>query len=453
MATQRTSGPPSSSPLDDPRITAFALGELPEADRAALAADLARDPSLEAEVGAVRAIADDLAVAFFIESAAPVGGLTERQREHVRAAAGTSRWLPLRRVVRWPLYATAASVLLLVFYSMAGRSIGTWLCAMKAWRAGGDFSMESYQCETGSDSVADRLSSAPEAAPMAEFAGASPEEAVVVQSYATPGLAYDISLTATSLAPDLGTPPAPGAPAADPNRKIIKDATLALEVNDVTAALSRIDTLAVQSGGYVLETLTDQGAESGRPGATVKFAVPVGSFEAALGRLRAIGTVAHEQSSGVDVTTEFTDIQSRVANLEATQARVREFLAQAKSVEEALQVNARLTEIEGQLAELKGRSTYLAGRAAYSTITVTLIGPVLPTRTPTITPTPTATPTPTPGTPWSPVPIAKDAFATLSGLLKGLAAVAIWLVVVGLPLGLIAAAGWWGVRGLLRRGQ
>jgi len=46
--------------------------------------------------------------------------------------------------------------------------------------------------------------------------------------------------------------------------------------------LSMVHGLAVQSGGYILETLTDQGVDSGRPGATVKFAVPVGSFEAAL---------------------------------------------------------------------------------------------------------------------------------------------------------------------------
>ena len=112
-------------------------------------------------------------------------------------------------------------------------------------------------------------------------------------------------------------------------------------------------------------------------------------------------------------------------------------------------MNAREPVVAQQLAELKTRSTRRAGRASYSTPTVPLTGPVPPTRTPRITPTPAPTATPTPGTAWSPAPIAKDAFATLGGLLKGLAAVAIWLVVVGLPIGLIVVAGWWGLRGIV----
>lgn len=481
MTTRRTPGPPPTSPFDDPRITAFALGELPEADRAALAADLARDAALTAEVDAVRAIADNLAVAFFHEAAAPVGGLTERQRFAVRNAARRNNGRPwntlVERAQSWPALALLAAAITLFF--LFSPSVGSAAVATRVWfakvRDGGNISALT------SRTIADefRYGESPTlwkimtasgsrgtGSARSERSDAALAGAPVAQAYATPGLPYDLSSTAAALDQVLRTTPEPPlprtdggndaaadaplvAPVSDPNRKIIKDAVLAIEVEDTIAALSRIDTIAVQSGGYILETLSDQGVDSGRPGATVKFAVPVDSFEAALGRLRAIGTVVHEQTSGVDVTTEFTDIQSRIANLEATQARVREFLAQAKTVEEALNVNARLTEIEGQLAQLKGRSTHLAGRAAYSTLTVTLMGPVPPTRTPTITPTPAPTATPTPGTAWSPAPIAKDAFATLGGLLKGLAAVAIWLVVVGLPIGLIVVAGWWGLRGIV----
>lgn len=503
MATQRRSDTPSTSPLDDPRLTAYALGELADADRADLAGDLDRDPALAAEVAAVRAMADDLAVAFFLEAAAPTGGLTERQRFAVRNAArrAASRWRlafidgPRARPI---LAALAVAATVFVLFSPAvgstaltarlwvakvrdgsnitqldNRDIGTmmrseagdrptlWSMMTGGRSARGPVAMTGAAEERASDEhpVYDTL---------ADDAAAPAAADKEMQAVATPGLPADIAATAQSPADQLGsqahqpiltfkeTPPVvesiatSAAPvvAADPNRKIIKDATLTIEVDDVGASLGRIETIAAQSGGYVLETSTDQGVDSGRAGATVKFAVPVDQFEAALGRLRAIGTVANEQSSGVDVTTEFTDLQSRIANLEATQARVREFLAQAKTVEEALQVNARLTEIEGQLAELKGRSTYLAGRAAYSTVTVSLVGPALPTRTPTITPTPAPTATPTPGPSWSPAPVARVAFGTVRGLLQRLAELAIWLVVVVLPLALIAAAAWWGVRGL-----
>jgi hypothetical protein len=227
------------------------------------------------------------------------------------------------------------------------------------------------------------------------------------------------------------TAAAPGAlPANDPSRKIIKNADMSLEVPSVQRALGRISDIAAQSGGYVLETRTDYGQPM-LPQALVRMAVPVDQFEVTLQRIReAAGRVLSEQASGVDVTQEFVDVQSHIANLEATEARIREFLKQATTVEEALKVNAQLTEIEGQLNVLKGRMTFLAQRAAYSTIGVQLQQPPPPT------PTPSPTPTPTPLPSWDPGKTAGQASSTLAQIVQALATVAIWLAIVALPLAL-----------------
>ena len=223
----------------------------------------------------------------------------------------------------------------------------------------------------------------------------------------------------------------------DPNRKIIKDATFIIEVENVAIALTQIGNTAAQSGGYVLETRTETSADN-RPAGFVKIAVPVDQFEATLQRVRESAiSVLSEQASGQDVTQEFVDTQSQLANLEATQARIREFLAQATTVEESLKVNAQLSEIEGQISELKGRSQFLSGRAAYSTITVQMQLPPLPLVTP--TPIPTPTPVVVPG--WSASSTAGSAWEVFVNIARAIATVLIWLtVVVGpflLPLGLI----------------
>jgi hypothetical protein len=227
------------------------------------------------------------------------------------------------------------------------------------------------------------------------------------------------------------TPIAPGAVLAnDPSRKIIKNADMSLEVASVQRALGRISDIAAQSGGYVLETRTDYGQPE-LPQAIVRMAVPVDQFEVTLQRIReTAGRVISEQASGVDVTQEFVDVQSQIANLEAAEARIREFLKQAATVEEALKVNAQLTEIEGQINVLKGRMTFLSQRAAYSTIGVQLQQPPPPT------PTPSPTPSPTPPPAWDPSKTAGQATATLSLILQALGTVAIWLAIVVLPLGL-----------------
>jgi len=51
------------------------------------------------------------------------------------------------------------------------------------------------------------------------------------------------------------------------------------------------------------------------------------------------------QCSGQDVTDEYVDLQSRLGNLEATRDRIRTFLDQAQTVDEALRVNEQLAAV------------------------------------------------------------------------------------------------------------
>jgi hypothetical protein len=241
----------------------------------------------------------------------------------------------------------------------------------------------------------------------------------------------------------------------DPTRKIIKDATFILEVQNVAIALTQIGNIAAQSGGYVLETNTAADPNTRQTG-LIKIAVPVDQFEAALQRVRETSiTIISEQASGTDVTQEFVDTQSQIANLEATQARIREFLNQAKTIEESLKVNAQLTEIEGQISQLKGRSQFLAGRAAYSTITAQLQLPPPPPVTPTPLPTPTPTPAPVAKVEptWSAGETASSASAVLVAIARVIATVGIWLIVVAGPFLAPALLVWLMLRRARRRSR
>ena len=286
---------------------------------------------------------------------------------------------------------------------------------------------------------------APTAAPASDMAG----DAALMDAPVAAAAPTVFPAAEPSAAPEAGggspaQPVAPGVPASDPSRKIIKDATLVLEVPKVDLSLSRVNGIAAQAGGYILETRTDFLQEQQKQ-AFVKLAVPVDQFEATLQRLReGVNRIISEQASGVDATQEFVDVQSQLANLEATQARIRQFLDQATSTEEALQVNAQLTEIEGQISMLKGRMQFLSQRAAYSTITVQLQEP--PPPTPTFTPTPTLTPTPSPEPLWNPSRTAEQASGTLMTIVQAIGTVLIWFAIVGLPLGLPVAL----LLGLLR---
>ena len=229
-------------------------------------------------------------------------------------------------------------------------------------------------------------------------------------------------------------------PAEAGQRKIIKNGEMNLLVADTDRAIDQVTSIAVDSGGYIISSQT--ALRGDLKFATLTLGVPVEQFEAVQRQLRSIALkVLSETASGRDVTDEYVDLQSRLTNLEATAARVREFLKQAQTVEEALKVNAQLTEIEGQINQVKGRMNYLRERSAFSTLLVNL-EPERPPATPTPTPTPTATSTPT-ATPtpivWQPDRTFAAATGTLSRILIAVGDLLIWLVVLGGPLFVIAA--------------
>ncbi len=215
------------------------------------------------------------------------------------------------------------------------------------------------------------------------------------------------------------------------NQMIIKNGEMNLRVADTDQALDRVTSVAVEVGGYVISSKT--WLQNDLKYASVTMGVPVDQFEAAQRRLRALAVqVLNDTASGQDVSAEYVDTQSRVANLEATAARIREFLAQAKKVDEALDVNAKLTEVEAQIEQAKGRMQYLKDRAAFSTLAVNLEPQP---------PTPTVTPSPTPAA-WRPDKTFTEASGTLVNLLQGLGTLAIWLGVLVMPFALPVLIGW-----------
>jgi Na+-transporting methylmalonyl-CoA/oxaloacetate decarboxylase gamma subunit len=169
---------------------------------------------------------------------------------------------------------------------------------------------------------------------------------------------------------------------------IIKNGQLDLQVQDVDAAVEQVTQVALSHGGYVLST--DTQTVDDRKRATVVITVAVDQFESAMAGLRDIGDkVLRESASGEDVTSEYVDLQAQQRNLEATIERVRGFLDEAQTVEDALAVNQELSRLESELEQVKGRIKYLEGRSAQSTITVNLqtepeiaaVGPWTPGRT------------------------------------------------------------------------
>lgn len=211
------------------------------------------------------------------------------------------------------------------------------------------------------------------------------------------------------------------------NRMIVKNADIRLLVEDTNTAIDRTTQIVGDSGGYIVSSrvwFQDYGEHSLKY-ASVTLGVPVDEFEKVLSRLRGLAIeVRDETASGDDVTDQYVDLQSQLTNLEATRERVKSFLDDAKTVDEALRINQELAGLESQIEQIKGRMNYLNDRSAFSTITINF-EPELPEVEPAPQPEPAA---------WNPGIVLKDAVKVLTVAYQGIAEFVIWLFVVILPI-------------------
>lgn len=220
-------------------------------------------------------------------------------------------------------------------------------------------------------------------------------------------------------------------------RLIIRTAEMDIVVADTEAAMKTIAQMVEENGGWVVSSSAYQYSETAVSG-DMTVRVPAAGFASATEAVRGLAIeVERESTSGQDVTEEFVDLSARLENLESTAARVRSFLDETKTVEEALAVNQELSRLEGEIAVIKGRMKYLSQSAAFSTISVHL------------TPDEAARPVEVAG--WRPEGIAKDALESLLGFLQFLVEAAIWFVIFLLPVLLVVGIPIWLVVRFIRK--
>ena len=255
-----------------------------------------------------------------------------------------------------------------------------------------------------------------------------------------------------------GGAPAPGAPVEEPaaeeaesggqdetaagqdgqvqEQLIIRTGNLEIVVEDTETTIDEIARRAAASGGWVVSSNVFQSGEAKSGSTTIR--VPVDQFDAMVEQIESMALeVLNTSTSGEDVTEEYVDRQARLQNLEATADRVRSFLEDADDVEEALAVNAELSRLEGEIESIRGRIQYLEQSAAFSTITVRI--------------TPDALSQPIEVGGWRPAGVARDAIEALITALQGLATIAIWIIIVLLPLALMVLIPLWVIYLVIRR--
>lgn len=203
------------------------------------------------------------------------------------------------------------------------------------------------------------------------------------------------------------------APAVSDQRLIVRNGDMALVVNDVTDTRDEIIRLAERLGGFVVSSFISGEGREMRGSITIR--VPDEEFQATLTELRKLAVrVDSESTNSRDVTEEYTDLEARLKNAEATEKQYVALLSQAKNVEETLQIYAALSQVRREIEQIKGQMQYLERTSSMSLITIQL------------RPQGSGSALVKPG--WSVLETIKSAIRSLVTLGQGLVNVLIWIL-------------------------
>lgn len=156
----------------------------------------------------------------------------------------------------------------------------------------------------------------------------------------------------------------------DWDKKIIKTATVKLEVKDFKKYNESVHGIVRKFGGYVAQeeqNLTDEKTES-----VVSVKVPVLQFEPMLNELSAGDVKVFERSiTSQDVTGDIVDTRSRLEAKKQVRLKYIDFLKASKNMEDILKVQEEINKIQEDIEAATGRVAYLSNQSAYSTINLT----------------------------------------------------------------------------------
>lgn len=183
-----------------------------------------------------------------------------------------------------------------------------------------------------------------------------------------------------AMSEERGLPSGIGENAKTVDRMVIYNADMRISVEDPEVTMQTIIKMAEDAGGFVVysnlyKTFTDRGS---MPQANVMVRVPAERLNSIMENIRGLtpspkDDVLSENVSGQDVTAEYTDLESRLRNLEAAEQALVELMDQAQDPQDVLDVFSELTYYRGEIEIVKGRMRYLEESSALSALSVDIV--------------------------------------------------------------------------------
>ena len=164
-----------------------------------------------------------------------------------------------------------------------------------------------------------------------------------------------------------------GAPAgnySDAERKLIKRASISIRVENIAAANDTVAAMMKKYDAYAASTSMDENSHH------YSIRVPAIYYDFFLSETGSLGRLINRNESTEDVTLRYYDLEGRLSTKKELLKTFQAYLGKAKTIEEILSVESRISELQYDIDGTGKQLRNLADKVEYATVDLYLQGPV-----------------------------------------------------------------------------
>jgi hypothetical protein len=156
------------------------------------------------------------------------------------------------------------------------------------------------------------------------------------------------------------------------NRKLIRNATVELEIVSFDDAVQKITAFANEERGYVATTDSQKQANEKLRGQVVVKVLPE-NVDLFLQKVRGLGELKNQTLGTEDVTKAYFDTDARLKNAHVMEQRLIDMLkTKTGKVSDLLQVEKELGRVREEIEKMQGQLKYWNSQMQFATVTISL---------------------------------------------------------------------------------
>ena len=194
------------------------------------------------------------------------------------------------------------------------------------------------------------------------------EEAYAIQTVQMPAKAENVAYDKKA---DPSSPQPPPPPRIDQQieQKIIKEATLKFETDNLESSFSQIQKAVSASKARIIND--SEGKDFATVFRNLTIKVPSQNFDRFINDVsKGVSYFEVKNISAEDVTEQYIDLTSRLKTKKKLEERYLEILKKANKVSEILEIEEQISTIREEIEAKEGQLKYLESRVSESTITI-----------------------------------------------------------------------------------